>query len=85
MPGALPANYERKVFEACAVKIIIGNRKLGILCVYRVPDGDINQFIEQLDATLSYLVSLKLEPIICRDTKINYLKENQRKIQLQSF
>jgi hypothetical protein len=74
-----------KVFEACAVKIIISNKNLGILCVYRVPDGNIDQFIDQLDATLSYLVSLKLEPIIGGDTNINYLKDNQRKMQLQSL
>ena len=60
-----------RVFEVCAVKIILNNRKLCILCIYRAPDGDICQFIERLDSTLSYLVSLKMEPIICGDTNIN--------------
>jgi hypothetical protein len=39
-----------------AVKISISNKKLCIVCLYRAPDGDINQFIEQLDATnINYL------------------------------
>jgi hypothetical protein len=50
-----------------------------------VPDGDISQFVEQFDSTLSYLVSLKLEPIICGDTNINYLGGNYKKVQLQSL
>ncbi|PNF22769.1 hypothetical protein B7P43_G06670 [Cryptotermes secundus] len=74
-----------RVFEVCAVKIILNNRKLCILCIYRAPDGDICQFIERLDSTLSYLVSLKLEPIICGDTNINYLSENCKKVQLQAL
>jgi hypothetical protein len=67
-----------KVFEVCGMKIIINNRKLCVLCLYRAPDGDISQFIEQLDSTLSYLVSFKLEPIICGDTNIDYLSENHK-------
>jgi hypothetical protein len=73
-----------KVFEVCAVKITINTWKLCILCLYRAPDGDMSQFIEQLDSTLLYLVSIKLELIICGDTNINYLIESYKKAQLQS-
>jgi hypothetical protein len=38
-----------KNFEACAVKITINKRKLCILCLYRAPDGDLSQFIEQMN------------------------------------
>jgi hypothetical protein len=71
------------VLEVCGVKIIINNRKLCVSCLYRAPDGDINQFIEQFDFTLSYLVNLKLEPIICGDTNTEYLSKNHKKLQLQ--
>jgi hypothetical protein len=74
-----------KVFELCAIKIIINNRKLCILCLCGAPDGGISQFIEQFDSTLSYLVSNKIEPIICGDININYLSENQKKMPLQSL
>jgi hypothetical protein len=68
-----------KVYEVCGVKIIINNRKLCVLCLYRAPDGDVSQFIEQFDFTLSYLVNLKLEPVICFDSNIDYLSENHKK------
>jgi hypothetical protein len=59
-----------KIFEACAVKITLNKRKLCILCFYRAPHGDLNQFIEQLESTLLYLGSTKSELIICGDTNI---------------
>ena len=43
------------------------------MCLHRAADGDSKQCIEQLDATLQYLVNLNLELIICGDTNINYL------------
>jgi exonuclease III len=61
-----------KIFEACAVKITLNKRKLCVLCLYRAPDGDLNQFIEQLESTLLYLGSTKSELIISGDTNINY-------------
>jgi hypothetical protein len=73
------------VSEACTVKIIINNTKLCILCLYRAQDGEISQFIEQFDCTLSYLVSNKMQTIICGDTNINYFDENQKRMQLQSL
>ena len=72
------------IFEACAVKITINKRKLCNLCLYRAPDGDLCQFIEQLDFTLLYLESTKSELIICGDTNINYFIESYKKEQLQS-
>jgi hypothetical protein len=73
-----------KIFEVCAVKITINKRKLCILCLYRAPDRDLSQFIEQLHSTLLYLESTKSELIICGDTNINYLIESYKKEQLQS-
>ncbi|GFG40364.1 hypothetical protein Cfor_00561, partial [Coptotermes formosanus] len=44
-----------RIFEACAIKITINKVKLCIMCLYRAPDGDLNQLIEQLDAMLQHL------------------------------
>jgi hypothetical protein len=60
-----------KIFEAWALTISINMMKLCILCLYRAPNKDLNQLIEQLDSTLLYLESRKLELLICGDTNIN--------------
>lgn len=61
-----------KMFEACALKISINKMKLCTLRLYRDPDRDFNQFIEQLNSILLFLESTKLESIIYVDTNINY-------------
>lgn len=74
------------MFEACALKISINKMKLCTLCLYRPPDGDFNQFIDQLNSILLFLESTKLESIISGDTNVNYpLKVMKKKKQLQSL
>jgi exonuclease III len=53
--------------------------------LYRAPSGDVNEFIERLDATLKYLYNPKSEFIICGDININYLNENNQKKQVSSL
>jgi hypothetical protein len=53
--------------------------------MYRAPSGDINEFLQKLDAILKYLYSPKSEFIICGDININYLTENNRKPQINSL
>jgi hypothetical protein len=60
-----------KIFEAWALTISVNKMKLCILCLYRDPNKDLNQLIEQLDSTLLYLESTQLELLICGDTNIN--------------
>jgi hypothetical protein len=71
-----------KMFEPCALKILINKIKLCILRLYRAPDGDLNQFIGQLESTLLYLESTKSELIICGYKNINDLIKSYKKEQL---
>jgi exonuclease III len=75
----LPSFSIERIFEACAINITINKVKLCIMCLYRAPDGDLNQFIEQLDVTLQHLWSKNIRLIICGDININYLTENYKK------
>jgi hypothetical protein len=43
---------ERSIAMGLHVTISINKMKLCILCLYRAPDGDLKQFIGQLDSTL---------------------------------
>jgi exonuclease III len=72
-----------RIFEACAIRITINKVKLCIMCLYRAPDGDLNQFIEQLDVMFQHLRSKNIRLIICGDTNINYLTENYKKEKIQ--
>jgi hypothetical protein len=72
-----------RIFEACAIKITTNKVKLCIMFLYRAPDGDLNQSIEQLDVTLQHLWSKNIRLIICGDAHINYLTENYRKEKIQ--
>jgi hypothetical protein len=76
---------KEKIFEACAIIIQINNTKVCILCHYRAPIGNINNFIDQLEVTLKYLECTKSEFIICGYTNIDYFIDNYKKEQLQRF
>jgi hypothetical protein len=51
-------------------------------CVYRVPSGDFDYFLNKLDNILNSLHNYKTEFIICGDININYLGSNNEKKQL---
>jgi hypothetical protein len=53
--------------------------------MYRAPSGDIHEFLKRLDAILKYLYSPKSEFIICGDTKVKHLNENNYKQQISSL
>jgi hypothetical protein len=52
---------------------------LTVLIMYRVPSGDVNEFLRRLDATLKYLYDPKCEFLMCGDINVNYLNENNQK------
>jgi hypothetical protein len=74
-----------KTFGTCAVKLQIASTKLIVLCIYRAPSGNLNQFIELLDSALKQLYQLSVEFLICGDININYLIESNIKKQLDSM
>jgi len=45
---------KEKIFEACAVQIIVVKFLITILCIYRSPFGDFDQFLNLCDLTLKY-------------------------------
>ena len=66
----------RKGFEICAVELQTKLSKLIILSSYKVPTGDFNQFIKNLDDASKYLYKPKVELLIFGDINTDYLIEN---------
>jgi len=54
-------NCREKDLKVCAVELEIEASKLIVLCIYRAPTGDFNQFLKKLDDTLKYLYKPKAE------------------------
>jgi hypothetical protein len=53
-----PSDFTNNFLSTC-YKISVNKTKLYILCLYRAPNGNLNQFIEQLESTLLYLESTR--------------------------
>lgn len=47
-------SFDEKVIELCAVKINISDAHFSILCTYRWPAGNFNNFLNLLDAALKH-------------------------------
>lgn len=71
--------------EICAVELENETYNFIIICLYRAPSGDYENFIHLLEKALEYLQKWKRECIICGDINVDYLTESNRKDQLNSL
>jgi hypothetical protein len=74
--------YDEKNIELCAVELSFITSNIILLCIYRSPTGDFNQFIKRLDLTLKNLYKPPYKFTLCGDFNINYLLDSCRKNQL---
>jgi hypothetical protein len=81
----LSAYCKEKIIEVCAVKVKANSQNMCIITIYRPPTGDCNYFLHQLDNVLKILYSPTTSLIIFGDLNINYLVENEQKIQLDNL
>ena len=65
-----------KIIEFCVVQIDTKTSHIVIICMYRSPVGNFEQFLSILDTALKYLYRPKTEFIICGDVNVNYLLDN---------
>ena len=70
--------------EICADELEIEASKLIILCIYRTPTGDFNQFLKELDDTLKYLYKPKAEFLLSGNINTDYLHDSNREKYLSS-
>ncbi|XP_049766294.1 uncharacterized protein LOC126095559 [Schistocerca cancellata] len=61
---------EEKIFEVSAVEL--SALKLIIICIYRSPDGNLNDFCHQLEAALNTIKNFNKTVIICGDFNIDF-------------
>jgi hypothetical protein len=70
--------------EACAIQLDSTFDKLCILTIYRSSRGDFTNFLKQLDLILQKLYNDKYNIVIYGDVNVNYLKDNNRRSQLDA-
>ena len=70
--------------EACAILLDSTSDKLCILNIYRSPSGNFTNFLRLLDLILQKLCKNKYKIIICGDVNVNYLLNDNRRIQLDA-
>jgi hypothetical protein len=77
--------YKEKDLEACAINLNPNSTHICIITTYRAPSGNFNFFINKLDSILRNLYNPALEFIICCDINIDYLKNTNKKYQLDNL
>ena len=70
---------KEKDFEICAIELI--DQKTIVLCIYRAPDGNLDNFFSSLEELLS-LYSKKANIFVCGDLNIDYLTDSNEKLEL---
>jgi exonuclease III len=76
-------NYcKEQDIEIVAIQLKLNGNKVIILSIYRAPVGDYDYFLNKLDHILNFLHSHNTEFILCGDININYLEDNNRKVNL---
>jgi exonuclease III len=79
-------NYcTEKDFEACAIKLNLNSTHICTITTCRAPSGNFNLFINNMDSILRNLYNPALELIICGDINIDYLKNTDKKNQLENL
>ena len=74
-------NCKEKDLEICAIELATKSPKLIILSLYKVPTGDLNQFIKKIGDAMKHLYKPKEELLICGDINTDFLSEsNQEKL-----
>jgi exonuclease III len=68
--------------EIVAIQLKLNGNKVIILSIYRAPTGNYDYFLNKLDYILNLLHRHNTEFILCGDMNINYLKSNNRKVNL---
>jgi hypothetical protein len=76
-------NFARKKTEVCATQIKVNNYFITILCIYRSPSADFDQFLEQLDMMLKYSYKPSTGFILCRDLNVIFLLDSNNTFQLR--
>jgi hypothetical protein len=65
--------------EVCEVKLPFPSGNICTLAIYIAPFGNFLHFLHGLDAILKFLYNTNSKFIICGDTNVNYLVDNNRK------
>ena len=76
---------KEKDFEACAIKLNLNSTHIYIITTYRAPSRNFDSFINKLDTILRKLYNATLDFIICGDINIDYLKNTEKKNQLDNL
>jgi exonuclease III len=73
---------QEKTLELSAVKLYSGSSIVIVLCIYRAPSGDLEQFFLLLEQLLNHLIRPRVTFLICGDLNINLLKNSNATLKL---
>jgi hypothetical protein len=72
----------KKTLEICAVKLHLKTTKLIVLCIYRAPAGNLNQFYDTLENILNHFLQTHVTFLICGDLNINLFSKHNDALKL---
>jgi exonuclease III len=65
-----------KSFELSAVELV--DLKIVLVCIYRSPDGDFNEFLHKLELVMNRIQGSRKRLILCGDWNINFLQQSTK-------
>jgi hypothetical protein len=71
-----------KILDMRAVILKSNSTNLILCCIYRVPSGNIHQFLDIPDDALKCVQQSSVKIVLHTDINVNYLTENNNKIKL---
>ena len=77
--------FNERNTEICAVKLHILSCTIITITVHRSPTGNIEYFLNNLEAALNQVYNNTVDIMLCGDFNINYFNDNQNKQELNSL
>jgi hypothetical protein len=76
-----------KYFELSATEVKLRNikQKIIVFCIYRSPNSNFNNFIDDLNALLSMVINERKIIVLCGDFNVDRLKESREKRILETL
>ena len=73
------------ICELCGCEIKVPNKKIVVICIYRPPNGNIDQFLDNVEKMLSLCVDENSVVVIAGDFNLDFLSSNKKVLELLSI
>ena len=73
------------IFECCGCECRIQNKRIIVICLYRPPNGNINDFLSRIESVLSICMEGGSIVICAGDFNLDFLSTNKKVLELLSI